>query len=423
LRAELAKRGYGRLMTVPLHRQSLMFVFALVAVDMIGFGIIMPVLPALIVELTGAGIAEAARAAGWLTFVYALMQFIFGPIIGSLSDRFGRRPVLIASLVAFAVNYTLMALAPTLAFLFVGRIVAGIAGASFSSAYAYVADVSPAAERAQNFGLVGLAFGIGFTIGPALGGMLGEISTRLPFFAAGVLALVNAIYGVVVLRESLPADRRRPFSLRRSNALGALRALGARQPALFWYAGALLLWQTGHHAFPTIWSFFAIERLGWSAFDIGLSLAVVGVTSATVQGGLIRIIIPRIGEARAVFAGATMMLAAFAIYAAADRSWMIYLAILVGAGSGLVYPSLNGIMSQLTAADAQGELQGAVASLSSLAMIAGPPMMAQVFAAFSAPAAPVYWPGAPFGLAGVFCFFCLLLFAVGRRQRTVTVAA
>jgi DHA1 family tetracycline resistance protein-like MFS transporter len=396
-------------------RRSLVFVFVLVAIDMIGFGIVMPVLPALIVELTGQTVAEAARDAGWLAFTYALLQFVFGPIIGNLSDRFGRRPVLMSALVAYAVNYALMGLAPTLLWLFIGRAIAGITGASFSAAYAYVADVSPPERRAQNFGLIGMAFGVGFIIGPAIGGLLGEYGTRLPFFAAAGLALANAAYGFAFLRESLPPANRRPFSLRRSNALGALARLGATNPAVLWFAAAMLAWQTGHHAFPTIWSFFAIERLGWSAFDIGLSLAAVGVSSALVQGGLIRVVVPRIGERRAVVLGLGAMIAAYGLYALLVAGWQVYVAIAIGALGGLVYPSLNGMMSQRVAADSQGELQGAVASLSSLATIVGPPAMAQVFAAFSGPLAPVYLPGAPFALAGLLAILCLLLFAAGSR--------
>jgi MFS transporter, DHA1 family, tetracycline resistance protein len=398
-------------------RRSLAFVFALVAIDMIGFGIVMPVLPALIVELTGQTVAEAARDAGWLAFTYAVMQFVFGPVIGNLSDRYGRRPVLMAALVAYAVNYMLMGLAPTLLWLFIGRVVAGITGASFSAAYAYVADISPPERRSENFGLIGLAFGVGFLIGPALGGLLGELDTRLPFFAAGALAMANAVYGYFFLSESLPPANRRPFSLRRSNALGALLRFGRANPAILWFAGALLAWQTGHHAFPTIWSFFAIERLGWSEFDIGLSLAAVGASSALVQGGLIRVVVPAVGERRAILVGLAAMITAYALYTALTQGWQVYLAIAIGALGGLIYPSLNGMMSQRVPADSQGELQGAIASLSSLATIIGPPAMAQVFAAFSAPSAPIYLPGAPFALAGLLAIVALLLFLAGARGR------
>lgn len=398
-------------------KHSLAFIFALVVVDMIGFGIIMPVLPSLIVDLTGATIADAARDAGWLAFTYAIMQFLFGPIIGNLSDHFGRRPVLIAALLAYAANYLLMGFATTLLWLFIGRLVAGITGASFSGAYAYVADVSPPEKRAQNFGMIGMAFGLGFIVGPALGGVLGEYGTRLPFFAAGGLAMANALYGFIFLKESLPPDRRRVFSLSRSNAFGALKTLGRSSPSLLWFAAAMLAWQIGHHAFPTIWSFFAIERLGWSELDIGLSLAAVGLSSALVQGGLIRVVVPRVGEVRAVIFGIAAMVTAYAIYTAAATGWMVYLAIVIGAFAGLVYPSLNGIMSQLVASDSQGELQGAIASLSSLSTIIGPPMMAQVFAAFSSPDAPIYLPGAPFAVAGLLAVVCLLLFVMGARVR------
>lgn len=397
-------------------RRALIFVFALVAIDMIGFGIVMPVMPALIVELTGQTIAEAARDAGWLAFTYALLQFVFSPIIGNLSDRFGRRPVLMAALLAYSINYALMGLAPTLIWLFIGRAIAGITGASFSAAYAYVADISPPERRAQNFGLIGLAFGIGFIVGPAIGGLLGEYDTRLPFFAAGALALLNAAYGFFFLKESLRPENRRPFSLRRSHAIGALMRFGSANPAILWLAAALLAWQTGHHAFPTIWSFFAIERLGWSEFDIGLSLAAVGITSALVQGGLIRYVVPRIGEIKAILLGLAAMITAYTIYAMLTHGWQVYLAIGVGALGGLVYPSINGLMSQLVQSDSQGELQGAVASLTSLSTIIGPPVMAQVFGLFSSPWAPIYLPGAPFALSAILALISLVCIVVGARR-------
>lgn len=410
-------------MTLAAGRRSLLFVFVLVLIDMIGFGIIMPVLPALITELTGEAVSEAAIDAGWLAFVYALMQFVFGPIVGNLSDRFGRRPVLLATLLAYSINYAIMGLAPTLLWLFVGRIVAGITGASFSAAYAYVADVSPPEKRAENFGLIGMAFGFGFIIGPALGGFLGEIGPRIPFFAAGALALANAVYGFVFLKESLPPEKRRAFSLTRSNAVSALAVLSGQNRIVLWYAAALFLWQTAHFVYPIIWAFFAIEAFGWSERMVGLSLAYVGLSSAVVQGGLIRIIVPRIGERRAVQLGVLSMVAGALIYVFAREGWLVFVAITIGSLQGLVIPSINGLMSRAVSESSQGELQGAVASLSSLASIVGPPIFTAVFAYGAAGALGWKLPGAPFAVAALIALTSLALFLRGTRLLKTPAAA
>lgn len=401
-------------------RGSLLFVFAVVLIDMLGFGIIMPVLPALIVELTGDSIAQAAIDAGWLAFVYAAMQFLFGPIVGNLSDRFGRRPVLLACLLAYAVNYAIMGLAPTLIWLFVGRIIAGITGASFSVAYAYIADISPPEKRAQNFGLIGTAFGLGFVIGPALGGGLGELGTRVPFFAAGAFALMNFLFGFFALAESLPQEKRRRFSLLRSNAVSALRNLGDQNRIVLWYAGALFVWMTAHVVYPIIWAFYVIEAFGdrvpfgWSAeIFVGVTLAYVGLTSALVQGGLIRVVVPRIGEVRAVTLGIAGTVTGTVIYVVAQDPIWIPVAITIGSLQGLIQPSINGLMSRAVDDTSQGELQGAVASLQSLASVTGPPLFTQVFFLFTAAGTALYLPGAPFGLAGLIALAALALFLRG----------
>ncbi|MFC3711627.1 TCR/Tet family MFS transporter [Sphingoaurantiacus capsulatus] len=397
--------------SAPPSRHALSFIFFTVLIDTIGFGIVIPVLPELIMELTGKPVNEAARIGGWLAFAYAITQFGCGPLAGNLSDRFGRRPVLIASLLAFAVDYALMGFAPTLALLFVGRIIAGITGASYTTAYAYIADISPPEKRAQNFGLMGMAFGFGFIIGPAIGGLAGEyLGTRAPFFIAGGLALLNAAYGWLVLPESLPPERRRKFDIKRANPVGTLIQLKRYQPVVLGLAAAMFAWQLGHQSLQGTWNFYAIYRFDWSPGMIGASLAAVGVTAAIVQGGLVRIIIPKIGEYRAVQYGLMSGLASFVIYAAATEGWMVYVGILVGALSGLAYPSMNALMSQRVEPDAQGELQGAVASLLSLSTIIGPPLMTQLFGYFTSAAAPFPLPGAAFLLAAVLTLVSLLLF-------------
>lgn len=397
-------------MTAQAHRKALAFIFVTVLIDTIGFGIIIPVLPELIVGLTGKGMADAARIGGWLMFSYAAMQFVFGPVMGGLSDRFGRRPVLLGSLLAFAADYALAAFAPTLAWLFVGRLIAGITGASFTTAYAYIADVTPKAQRAASFATVGLAFGLGFMIGPALGGIVADYGVRAPFFVAAGLALANAAYGWFILPESLPPERRRAFSWRRANPLGALAHLRAQQPVVLALMAALFLWFVGHMSLQSTWNYYTIFRFGWSEAQVGWSLAAVGLAAVIVQGGLARRLIARYGERRLILIGGGCAIAGYLVYAAASQGWMMYAGIVVFALSGMVYPSLQALMSAAVDEREQGELQGVVASLSSLASIVGPLLMTQTFAAFSEPGAPLRLPGAPFLLAALCAGGTLWLF-------------
>lgn len=391
-------------------KHALAFIVATVLIDSIGFGIVIPVFPRLIVELTGRSLGDAARIGGWLALAFSVMQFAFGPLIGNLSDRFGRRPVLIACLLTFGVDYAVMGFASSIWLLLGGRLIAGVTGASFSPAYAYIADISPAEKRAANFGLLGLAFGLGFIIGPALGGLLGSLGTRIPFYAAAGLALVNALYGVLVLPESLDPENRRPFELARASPVGAFAAIRRLDPAVVTLAGVLFVWQVGHQALQATWSFYTAARFTWTPGMIGLSLAAVGLSSALVGGWLIRIIVPRIGERRAVICGFASGLGAFVIYGLGNMGWMMFAGIAVGAFSGLAYPSLNAMMSAKVSVDAQGELQGALSSLSSLATIIGPPLMTQLFAAFAGPEAPIHLPGAAFLLAAGLTLVALGIF-------------
>ncbi|MBW2372774.1 MAG: TCR/Tet family MFS transporter [Deltaproteobacteria bacterium] len=391
-------------------RRALIFIFITVLIDMIGFGIIIPVMPELIMELTGVGLSRAALYGGWLLFLYALMQFFFAPIIGNLSDRFGRRPVLLCSLVAFGFDYLLMGLAPTIVWLFAGRFVAGIAGATHSTANAYIADVSPPEERAQNFGLMGAAFGLGFILGPVLGGLLGEYGPRVPFFAAAVLALCNAVYGFVVLPETLPAEERRPFDLRRANPVGALAQM-RRYPVIVGLFGAFVLYMVSHNANPTTWTYYTMLKFSWTEREVGYSMGFVGLGVALVQGGLIRAAIPRMGEMRAVYLGYALMSLAFVGFAFASAGWMMYAFIVPFSLGGLATPALRGIMSNTVPANAQGELQGALASVMSLTAIVAPLFMTQLFAYFTSDAAPLYFPGAPFLTAGVLLLGSIAVFA------------
>jgi MFS transporter, DHA1 family, tetracycline resistance protein len=379
----------------PVSKHALAFVVVTVLLDIVGFGLIIPVLPRLLVELTGDSVSQAAIDGGWLAFVYAAMQFVCAPVLGNLSDRFGRRPVLLFAVGALGADYVVMGFAPTLAWLFLGRAISGMAGASFTPAYAYVADVSPPEKRAQNFGLISAAFGVGFILGPALGGFLGTFGTRVPFFTAAGLSLVNLVYGSFVLPESLPPESRRPFDWRRANPLGTLLQMRKHKVVLGLLA-ALFLWMVGHQVMPSTWTFYTKFRFGWSEAMIGASLAAAGIVMAVSQATLMRVLVPRLGERRTALAGIAVASLGYLGYGMATRSWMMFAWLVTWLLGALVMPSTNALLSHKVEKSAQGELQGAVASLYSLSSIVGPPLMTQLFGRFSAPDAPVHLPGAAF---------------------------
>ena len=381
-------------------RWAVGFIFVTVLLNSIGFGIILPVLPELIVDITGDPVHEAARYGGWLAFAYASMQFIFSPLAGNLSDRFGRRPVLLVSLFVFGIDYLIMGLAPTLAWLFVGRVIAGTSATSFGIANACIADLFPPDRRAQNFGLIGAAFGVGFILGPVIGGFLGEFGPRTPFFVTAGIAFANALFGLFAIPETLKEEDRRPFRFARANPLGAFRQVG-RFPLVTGILGAYFLYMLAHDSLPAIWAFYTMDRYGWAPREVGFSLGVVGVCMLIVQGFLIRKIIPLLGSKRTAYVGLGLAIVAFFGYSLSSVGWAMYIWIVVGAGSGLIMPAMNGIMSRQIPANAQGELQGLLGSVASSTFIISPVVMTQLFAYFSSPAAPVYFPGAAFALAGV----------------------
>jgi DHA1 family tetracycline resistance protein-like MFS transporter len=372
-------------------------------------------MPALLVELSGQGLSRAAVYGGWLGFAYAAMQFLCAPVLGNLSDRFGRRPVLLLAIGALGVDYLIMGFAPTLAWLFLGRTFAGIAGASFTPAYAYVADVSPPGERAQNFGIISAGFGLGFIVGPALGGLLGGFGPRAPFFAAAALSLVNLAYGSLVLRESLPAARRRPFDWKRANPLGTLLQVG-KHPVVVGMLTALFLWLLANQVMPTTWAFYTKLRFDWSEATIGASLAVAGLVMVVAQTTFLRKIVPRIGERRTALIGMLLGAVGYAGYGIATAGWMMFAWLGTWFFGATVMPTTNALMSHRIAADAQGELQGAVASLFSLSSIVGPPLMTQLFGRFTAPDAPVHLPGAAFLTAALLAGACLAIFWGATRE-------
>ena len=405
------------------HRSAIVFIFITVLIDSIGFGIIMPVLPELIMQLSGTGLSEAARYGGWLYFVYAVTQFFCAPVIGNLGDRFGRRPVLLTALFALGIDYLVMGLAPGLAWLFAGRFIAGIAGASYSPAYAYIADISPPEKRAQNFGLMSAAFGGGFILGPSIGGLLGAFGPRTPFFVAAGLSLLNATFGLFALPESLPHERRRAFQWARANPFGTLMQL-RKQPVVVGLAGVTFLWVLGHQVLPSTWAFYTMLRFDWSEAAVGYSLAASGIVMAISQAWLTRMLIPKLGgEQRAALVGLLSGAAIFCCYAFAPHAWVMYLGIIAWGLAAMSWPSLNALMSQQVPSNAQGELQGGLASLSSVAAVLGPPLFTQLFGRFSAPGTALYFPGAPFFAASLLALAsALILLQLSRSPRPVALA-
>ena len=398
----------------PANKHAIAFIFITMLIDVMGFGIILPILPKLIATLGHTGMDEAARIGALLMFAYAGMQFLFAPLLGNLSDRYGRRPVLILSLVGIGIDYTIMGLAPNLGWLFIGRILSGTAGASFTTAAAYIADVSPPEKRAQNFGMIGAAFGVGFVIGPALGGQLGHYGVHLPFFAAAGLAAINAIYGFVVLKESLPADHRRKFELWRANPLGALIVL-KRYPVVLPLCGVLILMRLAHDANPVVFSYYTMLKFGWGPREVSWALVWVGVITAAAYSTLPRMA-RRIGEDRSVYIGLAGGAVSFLGYALSSKAWMIYAFMLPFGLVCLVMPSLNAIMAREVGPKGQGELQGALTSGASLTSVFAPLILGNLFAWFSGPRAPVYFPGAAFAAAALFLALAAILFAFIRAR-------
>ncbi len=388
---------------------ALIFIFFTLLIDIIGFGLIIPVLPGILEQMNGGDLSAASKWGGLLMFTYAAMQFLFSPIIGGLSDAYGRRPVILASLFAFGIDFILQGFAPTLGWFFAGRVIAGITGATFTSATAYIADVSTPEKRAQNFGMVGAAFGMGFIIGPLLGGVISSYwGLRAPFFVAAGLALLNWLYGYFVLPESLQPENRRPFDWRRANPVGSLRQL-AQHPVVIGLASALFLLQVASHANISTWTYITMEKFKWGTLGIGASLAFVGLVSGLVQGLLSRKIIPAIGANRAVVWGLMMYAIGFVLFSVASEGWMMYAFMVPFGLGGIAMPALQGIISNQVPPNEQGELQGGLTSVASLTSIVGPLLMTNVFAYFTSGGQSVpHFPGAPFFLAGVLTFISLV---------------
>ncbi len=387
-------------------RAAIGFIFFTVLIDIIGLGIIIPVIPSLISELIGGTTSQAAIYGGWLLFSYAFFSFLFAPVLGGLSDRFGRRPILLLALLGLTVDYIFVALAPTITWLFVARVISGICGGSITTANAYIADISTPEKRAQNFGIIGAAFGLGFIIGPLIGGVLGEIGTRVPFYAAAGLTFANFLYGFFVVPESLSNENRRPFTWKRANPVGTLLQL-RNYPAIIGLLVALFFVYIGQHATHSTWAYFTTENFGWSEAEIGYSLAFVGLMISIVQGVIIRPVIKSMGQEKALVIGLSFNAAGLLMIGLATEGWMIYAIMVPYALGGLAGPSLQGIMTSQVPANEQGELQGGMTSLMSLTSIIGPVVMTSIFRVFTNPANTTYFPGAPFMLGTLLALISL----------------
>ena len=404
-----------------LRQASLAVILVTVFIDMMGIGIVFPIMPKLVEEMMGGEVARASAYYGLLVGVYYLMNFLASPALGALSDAVGRRPVILVSLAALGVDYVILALAPNLWWLVVGRVIAGMFGATYTAAAGYIADISPPEKRAQNFGLIGAAFGVGFIAGPLIGGLLGEIGPRLPFVAAAGLSLVNCLFGFFILPESLKPENRRPFSLRDANPVGAFVKVAA-YPAIGSLLVVSILANFAERSLESTWVLFSGYRFGWGPFEVGLSLAAVGILIALVQGGLIRIVVPRLGEWRTLFIGLVVAAIAFVLYAFATEGWMLY-AIMVFhiVGWGCAGPAIQALASKAVPANEQGLVQGVLMAIATATGIVGAPVSAGLFGYFIRPDAPFIFPGVAFMLGAL--LFLAALFFVKRTPEDESLAA
>ena len=404
----------------PNRSAAISFIFITLLIDVTGVGLIIPVVPGLIEQLIHGTISDASRYSGALAFAYAIMQFLFAPLLGNLSDKYGRRPVLLLSLLGLGIDYIFLALAPSIGWLFVGRIIAGFAGASFTTATAYIADISTPQNRAQNFGMVGAAFGLGFILGPVIGGLLGEYGVRVPFIVAACLSLINCLYGYFVLPESLAIENRREFQWKRANPIGSLKQL-QKYPAVGGLILSYFLIYLAANAVQSTWSFFGIKQFNWTPRTIGISLGLVGLLVGAVQGGLIRIVNPWLGNKKSVYAGLALYALGLFLFSAATQSWMMFLFLVPYCLGGICGPALQSIISGQVPANEQGELQGGLTSVMSVTNIIGPLLMTGLFSYFTKPTAPVHFAGAAFFLGGIFMTISLLFaYKTLRHNKTIS---
>jgi DHA1 family tetracycline resistance protein-like MFS transporter len=396
-------------------RAAFLFILVTVALDFLAFGIIAPVLPNLIVHFEGGNMARAAAVTGYFAFAWSLMQFLFSPVLGGWSDRYGRRPVILLSCLGLGLDYIFMAVAPKLSWLFVGRIISGVTTSNVATAYAYITDVTAPEKRAKQYGMLGAAFGLGFVIGPAVGGVLGHYSLRAPFWAAAGLSLANFLYGLFVLPESLAPERRAKSAWRMANPLGSLTLLRSH-PVLAGLSVTTVLYYLAHQSLPSVFVLYTEYRYGWNERSVGISLAVVGVCAAVVSGGLVGPYVKKFGERFGLVSGLFYGLLGFAGFALATKGWALLSVIPFIALWGVAGPALQSLMSQLVDHSSQGKLQGAINSLRALTGMAGPLLFTQVFAAAISPQAPLRLPGAPYYLAALLLLGAILLAVVVTRS-------
>jgi DHA1 family tetracycline resistance protein-like MFS transporter len=406
----------------PAREPALRFIFVTLILTVLGFGIIIPVLPGLVTEFEGGNAAEGAQSFTWIIGSFALMQFIASPILGALSDQFGRRKVILLALGGAAIDYVVMGWAPTLAWLFVARVIAGLTAGALATCNAYIADVTPPEKRAQGFGLVGAAFGIGFVLGPVLGGVLGAINLRLPFFVAAACVGVNWLYGALVLPESLPPDKRRAFSWKRANPIGALLNL-RRFHGLGFFAGMHFLFMLGHTMLQTTWVLYTSYRYGWSPAQVGVSLMLAGVAAAVVQGRLVGPILRRIGEKNGLILGLSLTVAVFVLYGLSTEGWMVYPIICLGGFAGITGPAAQALITRRVPADEQGAVQGVLSGVASLAAVIATPIGGFSFAYCIDPASRLHLPGIAFFEAAALCVAALMLGVRAVRPDAVVVPA
>jgi DHA1 family tetracycline resistance protein-like MFS transporter len=395
------------------------FIFITLLIDVMGWGLIIPVMPKLIAQLKHIEINDASAYGAWLLFAYAFTQFLCAPLIGNLSDRFGRRPILLCSLLGFGIDYIFLALAPSYGWLFIGRIIAGFTGASFTTAAAYIADISTIETRAKNFGMIGAAFGLGFIIGPALGGLLAGLGIRAPFYAAAALCLLNFLYGYFVLPESLDKEHRRAFDWKKANPLGSLRFL-RKAPTIAGLALCYFLIYLAAMAVQGNWNYFTMYRFHWTEKLVGISLAVVGLLVGVVQAGLTRVINPKLGNEKSIYVGLLLYTVGLILFAFATQGWMMFVFLVPYCLGGIAGPALQSTMAGHVKQNEQGALQGALTSLMSLTTIIGPLIMNNLFTYFTHKNAPFYFPGASFFLGALFMlgstFISYLVFKKEKHQ-------
>lgn len=384
------------------------FIFITLTIDVIGWGLIIPVMPELLVELKHIPLNETSRWGGYLVAVFAAMQFLFAPLMGNLSDRFGRRPVILLSLLGFCIDYIILALAHNYALLFVGRVLAGITGASFTAASAYIADISTDENRAKNFGLIGAAFGLGFVLGPALGGLLASWGLRAPFYAAAILCFLNFLYGYFVLPESLKPENRRPFDWKKANPIGSLMFLRTHKTISGLVVSFVFIYLAAH-AVQSNWNYFTMYVFSWTEKQVGFSLAIVGVLVGAVQGGLIRFVNPKLGDEKSTYLGLLLYAIGLTLFAFATKSWMMYVFLIPYCLGGIAGPALQSIITKHVPSNEQGQLQGSLTSLMSLTSVFGPLIMTGLFNYATHKESKIHLPGAPFLLGAIFMLISIII--------------